>query len=95
MLSALSEVIGKGSAIGIRQWVRLSGRYLARCEAPWLDCPMGTGERIGAEFYAALAERENLTIQRPPEAGLLASFEALRGPYFNPDMVRPEIRDFY
>src|SRR5262249_23275381 len=64
-------------------------------DAAWLDCPMGPQGRIGAEFYDYLAKRENLTTERAPEAGLLPSFDALRGPEFDPDTVRPEVRDFY
>jgi hypothetical protein len=95
MVSFFSETIGKSTAAGIRQWVRATGRRITKREAEWLNCPMGPRGRIGADFYKYLAERESLTIQPVPDAGLLPSFAALRGPYFDPDKVCPEVRDFY
>jgi hypothetical protein len=95
MQTSLSETVGVWTAAGIRQWVRLCGKLLSRAEAPWLDCPMGPRGRIGASFYARLAEREHLRLQPSPDAGLLPDFDALRGDEFDPAMVRPEIRDFY
>jgi hypothetical protein len=95
VVTFLAEMIGRATAAGIRQWVRMTGRRIARRDAPWLDCPMGPPGRIGAEFYNYLAERENLRIQGAPDAGLLPRFDALRGPDFDPDRVCPEVRDFY
>jgi hypothetical protein len=95
MLSFLSEAIGKASAAGIRQWVRLTGKRIAKCDAPWLDCPMGPAGQIGAEFYNYLAERENLSIQPASNAGLLPCFNELSGPEFDASKVRPEVRNFY
>ena len=95
MFSLLAEFLGATTAAGIRQWVRLTGKRVARQDAPWLDCPMGPPGRIGAEFYARLAERERLQILPAADAGLLPSFEALRGDGFEPGKVRPEIRVFY
>jgi hypothetical protein len=95
MASFLTEAIGRVTAASIRRWVRMTGKRVAKRDAPWLDCPAGPRGRIGAEFYTRLAERENLTIQPAPDAGLLPRFDALRGPDFDPDRVRPEIRDFY
>ncbi len=95
MSVSFSERIGAVVAAGIRQWVRLTDRRLARRDAPWLDCPMGPSGRIGAGFYDSLAERQHLRIERSPDAGLLPRFDALRGEHFDPARVRPEIRDFY
>src|SRR5262249_56154240 len=50
---------------------------------------------IGAEFYEMLARREGLRIQPAPDAGLLPSFDTLRGRSFDPGSVHPAIRDFY
>src|SRR5215467_2519804 len=91
----LSEAIGRFSAASIRQWVRLTGKRIAKRDAAWLDCPMGPQGRIGAEFYKYLAERENLAIQATADAGLMPCFDTLRGPDFDPDQVRQEVRDFY
>jgi hypothetical protein len=95
MLSFFSELIGRVSAAGIRHWVRLSGKRIAKSDARWLDCPMGPPGRIGAEFYNYLAEREDLSIQPTSDAGLLPCFDALAGPDFDPSKVCPEVRDFY
>jgi hypothetical protein len=91
----LSEAIGGVAAAGIRQWVRMTGKRVARRDAHWLDCPMGPGGRIGAEFYNYLAEREQLHLRPAPAAGLLPDFRALKGGNFDPTKVRPEVRDFY
>jgi hypothetical protein len=88
-------VIGAGAGAGIRQWVRATGRRVARKDAPWLDSPMGYSPHIGAEFYEDLAQRENLRIQRAPDAGLLVNFDDLQGQGFDPALVCPEVRHFY
>ena len=79
MVSILGDMIGGTAAAGMRRWVRLTGRRVARRNAPWLDCPMGPPGRIGAEFYASLAEREHLDIRPALDAGLLPDFDALSG----------------
>jgi hypothetical protein len=94
-MPALGEAIGAVGAAGIRQWVRLSGKRIAKRSAPWLDCPMGPRGRIGAEFYPYLAQQRQLTIEPAPAAGLLPDFAALEGEGFDPAQVRGEIRDFY
>lgn len=94
-MSALRDAIGAGAAAGIRRWVRLSGKRVAKESAPWLDCPMGPRGRIGAEFYPHLAQQQRLTLEPAPAAGLLTDFDALRGAGFDPAQVRGEIRDFY
>jgi hypothetical protein len=95
VLSRISEAIGVVTAAGIRQWVRLTGRRIAKADAPWLACPMGPPGRIGAEFYDRLAEQQQLRIEPSPDAGLLPSFDALKGRGFDPAAVHPAIRDFY
>ena len=95
MLDALTGVIGAVTAAGIRTGVRLTGRRVAKREAPWLDCPMGPRGRIGSEFYTRLAKSQRLTIRPAADQGLLPDFDALRGTGFDPDRVCPEVRDFY
>jgi len=80
---------------GIRLWVCLAGRLVEKSDLPWLSSPIGTRARIGNEFYGQLADREGLQISKSTDAGLLPSFELLKGPQFDPALVRPEIRDFY
>jgi hypothetical protein len=95
VLSRISETIGAVTAATIRQWVRLTGRRVAKSDSPWLACPMGPPGRIGAEFYDRLAEQQHLRIEPAPDAGLLPSFDALKGAGFDPSVVHPAIRDFY
>jgi hypothetical protein len=80
---------------GIRLWVCFTGRRVEKSEVPWLSSPIGGPGRIGNEFYGELADREGLQISKPADAGLLPSFDLLKGPQFDPGLVRPEIRDFY
>lgn len=91
----ISNMIGSVVGAGIRQWVRLFGRRVVKQESPWLDCPMGEKGRIGAEFYAKLAQNQQLQIVPSADAGLIPEFDRLRGNTFDPADVLPEIRDFY
>jgi hypothetical protein len=93
--SWLGDAVGAAAEVAIRVGVRLTGKRVAKASAPWLQCPMGPPGRIGAEFYEHLARRDNLCIRPTPDAGLLPTFEALRGKAFNPEAVHPAIRDFY
>jgi hypothetical protein len=79
----------------IELMVRLTGRRVCRADAPWLDCPLGDSELIGAGIYERIARDENLELRLAPEAGLIADFESLRGPSFNPDAVHARVRHFY
>jgi hypothetical protein len=94
-MSRISDFIGAVAGAGIRSWVRLTGRRLSKGTAPWLQSPVGPPGHIGAEFYDYLAKRERLRFDRSPEAGLLPSFDALKGAGFDPSAVHPTIRDFY
>ena len=93
--SGFRNAVGALLEQGIRLWVCLTGKALNPSEAPWLNSPIGFPGRIGNEFYDQLAEREGLKIGKSTEAGLLPSFDLLKGPNFDPTLVRPEIRDFY
>ena len=95
MSKRLEEAISESAGKSIRQWVRLTGRLTSKTDAPWLDCPMGHGSRIGSEFYAELAERQNLKIELSQTSGLLPDFDALKGRGFDPSQVCKEVRHFY
>ena len=95
MLQAFYEAIGALTAAGIRTWVRLTGKRIARREAPWLECPMGPRGRIGGEFYARLAEQQRLHLLPARDHGLLPDFRRLAGAGFDPSRICPEVRDFY
>jgi hypothetical protein len=96
MFSWLYEAVGYLTETGIRIWLRLFGKKVGKADVPWLHSPVGPGGRIGKEFYHLLAERESLKVRQPqPDAGLVADFDALKGPHFDPTGVKPEIRHFY
>src|SRR5207245_6760915 len=72
----------------IIEWlVRLTGKRIRKSEAPWLDCVLGKPGVIGTGVYQRIAEEERLEISQPPDAGLIPSFEILRGPWFDPEGV--------
>jgi hypothetical protein len=75
--------------------VRATGRRVRKTDAPWLECFLGKPGLIGTGIYERIAAESELRIRAPKDAGLLDNFSALRGPTFDPNSVRPEIRDFY
>jgi hypothetical protein len=88
-------VIGCCLEWGIEILVRATGKRVPKAEAPWLHCFLGTAGRIGTGIYERIAAEANLRIEVREDAGLLPDFNALRGPSFNPYVIRHEIRDFY
>lgn len=95
LLSSVYDVISFFLQTGIRLWVRVTGKRVNKTEAPWLSCPLGESGFIGTGIYQRIAEQHGLRLQASPDAGLIADFNALRGPEFDPDAVRSEIRHFY
>ncbi len=95
LTSRLYNAVGALLEKAIRLWVCLTGKRVDKSEVPWLMSPIGPPGRIGNEFYGQLAEREGLNISKSADAGLLPSFDLLKGPNFDPSAVRPEIRNFY
>jgi hypothetical protein len=78
------------------EWVvRLTGRRVAKAEAPWLDCVIGRAGQIGTGVYQQIANEERLELNWPRDAGLVPDFSALNGPGFRAETVHPSIRDFY
>lgn len=92
---AFRNAIGFCLELGIEILVRITGKKVAKAEAPWLACFLGRPGRIGTGIYERIAAEANLRIEAPGEAGLIPDFSALRGPSFNPYAIRSEIRDFY
>ncbi|MFM8218846.1 MAG: hypothetical protein ACKOJF_07975, partial [Planctomycetaceae bacterium] len=88
-------MVGSVTEVGIDLLVRLTGRTIDPAAHPWLAVPVGTGDRIGPDYYAGLAAAEGLEVRRQPSDGLLLSFAALRGPEFDPDRVHPAVAAFY
>jgi hypothetical protein len=91
----MNSLLGALLAAGIRQWVRITGQSTSLEASPWLKSPLGSSGKIGAQFYDALTQSEDLTLRNSSAAGLLTDFSALRGPDFDPDKVDPRIHDFY
>jgi hypothetical protein len=93
--AAAYSALGLLLQVCIEWLVRLTGRRICKSEAPWLDCVLGKPGVIGTGVYQRIADEEKLEISQPPEAGLIPSFESLRGPSFDPERVDPRIRHFY
>jgi len=91
----LYESAGAMLEAGIRLWVCATGKSVESTDVAWLSSPIGPKRTIGSDFYGQLAESEGLTIGKSADAGLLPSFEDLKGPDFDPSKVRREIREFY
>jgi hypothetical protein len=94
-ISRFQDVCGWSLLRAIDVWLYLCGRKVRRADVGWLICPTGPKDRIGDQWYEQLAKNEGLKITVSPDAGLLPSFDALRGPSFDPDKVCPAVRDFY
>jgi hypothetical protein len=95
LTSGFYNAVGAVLERGIYLWVCITGRDVDKSDVPWLSSPIGTRGRIGNEFYGQLADREGLQISKSADAGLLPSFDLLKGPQFDPALVRLEIREFY
>src|ERR1700731_4491096 len=93
--AAVYSVLGLLLQVSIEWLGRLTGGRIRKSEAPWLDCVLGKPGVIGTGVYQRIAEEEKLEISQPPDAGLIPSFEELRGPSFDPERVDPRIRHFY
>lgn len=51
---------------------------------------------VGADYVEQLAKLRGATfVRNPPDVGILASLDSLRGPAFDPALVHPLIREFY
>ncbi|MEO6526169.1 MAG: hypothetical protein ABIP93_06060 [Gemmatimonadaceae bacterium] len=79
-------------------WVRATGRRVDVERDHWLAGPVGSARGIGRDFFVELARAEGLELRRGSsgeERGLIADFDALAAPDFDPDRVHPAVIDFY
>src|ERR1700758_494048 len=83
----LSWFVGKLLQACIEWLVRIAGRRVEKASTPWLDCILGKPGLIGAGIYQQVAEKQNLALTMPSDAGLIPDFSALRGPSFDPGKV--------
>jgi hypothetical protein len=95
MRQRLGRFAGAAIELVFRGIPRVLGRRITPGEG-WVWGPIGPPGRIGASFYAELADENGLVIAGDePDGGLVSDFEALRGPGFEPNQVDSRIRDFY
>ena len=79
-----------------QMWVRATGRRITRSDEPWLQGPIGSTDVIGTEHFSSLAQAAGLELRMNARgAGLLASFDELKSPAFDTDLVDPRIKNFY
>jgi hypothetical protein len=79
-----------------QEWVRRTGRLVALDDEPWLRGPSGPPEGIGEDYFDRLSAAEGLAVVADdPDAGLIEDFDSLRSDDLDPDVVRPEVIDFY
>lgn len=95
MLSGVHRLVSFLLEEGIQLWIRITGKRIRLEDASWLAAPLGEPKRIGTGIYERIAQAEGLQIRTPPDAGLIPDFNVLRGPSFNPDAIREEVRHFY
>jgi hypothetical protein len=77
-------------------WVKATGRQVDLDQQPWIQGPIGGTRAIGEEWFRGLAQQMDADlIVNAPGAGLIASFDDLAGPDFDPVLVDPEIHRFY
>lgn len=72
-----------------------TSRRVPRENVPWLHGPMADRDVIGHSWVDRVAEEIGGTTSRSRQHGLIPSFDALRGPAFEPKDVDPRVADFY
>jgi hypothetical protein len=69
-------------------WVQLTGRRVNLADDPWLFGPVSKPRGIGLMYFDDLARDTGLAVRRGPTTrDLIAAFDALRGPTFDPTRV--------
>jgi hypothetical protein len=95
LVSKFRNAVGVCLEWGIELLVRVTGKRVSKSDGAWLNCFLGRPGRIGTGIYERIAAEAGLRINVSEDAGLIPDFGALRGPSFDPDTVRQEIRHFY
>jgi hypothetical protein len=78
-----------------QRWVRSTGRLVDLASTEWLRGPIGATRGIGADFVADIAYASGLTPRHQPNAGLLAGFDSLSAPDFDPLKADRRVIEFY
>jgi len=72
-----------------------TSKRVPRDSVPWLLGPMAGQDVVGHGWVERVASELGGRTSRGDDHGLLPSFEALRGPAFEPSAVDPRVADFY
>ena len=79
-----------------RPLVRIMAEEVPAAELAYVVPFEARSRYVGADYVEQLAELRGGTFRRnPPDVGILASLDSLRGPTFDPGRVHPLIREFY
>lgn len=78
-----------------QRWVRFTGQRIDLATMPWLRGPIGNTRRVGAAYFADLAAEQGLEYRRVEHGGLVANFQELAAPDFDPSAVDPTVVAFY
>jgi hypothetical protein len=79
-----------------RPLVRIMAEEVPAAELRYVVPFEARSKYVGADYVEQLAKVRGGTFHRnPPDVGILASLDDLRGPTFDPDRVDPLIREFY
>jgi len=79
-----------------RPLVRIMAEEVPAAELRYVVPFEARSKYVGADYVEQLAKLRGGTFHRnPPDVGILASLDDLRGPAFDPDRVDPLIREFY
>ncbi|QVQ51761.1 hypothetical protein J4H86_23830 [Spiractinospora alimapuensis] len=81
--------------LATQRWVRVTGRRLDLREHSWLDGPVGAPDVVGDRWVRAEARRVGGRVTEGDSGGLLCSMGDLAGAGFDPEALRPEVRNFY
>ncbi|TND10563.1 MAG: hypothetical protein FD123_205 [Bacteroidetes bacterium] len=80
----------------LQGFVRLFGRSVDPAQAGWISGPVGTSDRIGADFHERYAAANALQIApQNPDNGLMKKFSLMNGPHFDDNRVHRVIHHFY
>jgi hypothetical protein len=79
-----------------RELVRIMAEEVPAAELRYVVPFEARSRYVGGDYVEQLAKARGGTFRRnPPDVGILASFDSLNGPTFDPSRVHPLIREFY
>jgi hypothetical protein len=79
-----------------RELVRVMAEEVPASELRYVVPFEARSRYVGGDYVEQLAQARGGTYRRdPPDVGILASLDGLRGPSFDPSRVHPTIREFY